>query len=435
MAIYHCSMSIIGRSSGRSAVACAAYRAGDKLMDEELQEVKDYTRKGGIVYSEIMLPENAPREYADRETLWNAVQKVEKAANAQMAREVEVALPRELPLEQQIILLRLYIQACFVSRGMIADFSIHDKGDGNPHAHIMLTMRGFDEMGNWNMKEKKVYALDDNGQKIPEIDENTGEQKVRVRKRNGHETREKVWKRVTVQGNDWNEHGNAEIWRAAWADHCNQFLTPENHIDHRSYARQGIEQIPSIHEGYVARKMETQGETADRCEYNRQVQAANQEIAELRGELANIQEEIDRLQTALDEWEKRERSAAAEQAKAKEIEGLRVELQRLRNQERSLLADYQMAQTVLVDEDSGDFVKEKVAEANRNTLEMKYQQPVTPDFVVRLANAIRNIQARIREVIDKLRKLAGNVGDDGSWSGRGTKARQNQQGKDTYVDR
>lgn len=431
MAIYHCSMSIIGRSSGRSAVACAAYRAGDKLMDEELQEVKDYTRKGGIVYSEIMLPENAPREYADRETLWNAVQKVEKSKDAQLAREVEVALPRELSLEQQIILLRLYIQACFVSKGMIADFAIHDKGDGNPHAHIMLTMRGFTEKGEWNLKEKKVYALDDAGQKIPEIDEKTGEQKVRIRKRDGKEYREPVWKRITVQANDWNDHSNAEVWRAAWAEHCNRFLTPENHIDHRSYARQGIEKIPTIHEGYVARQMEAQGETADRCEYNRQVQAANQELAELHSELANIQAEIDRLQTALDEWEKREKAAAAEQAKAKEIEGLRVELQRLRNQERSLLTDYKMAQTVLADEDSGDFVKERVAAINRETLETKYREAVTPRFVDRIANAIRNIQAQIKAVLGRLSALlAGNVGDDGSQDGRSGKNRPDKHRDD-----
>ncbi len=294
MAIYHCSIKIIGRSSGRSAVACSAYRSGSKLYDEELQKQNDYTNKKGVVYSEVMLPENAPSDYADREHLWNSVQQIEKAKNAQLAREIEVGLPRELNREQQIELTREYVKTNFVDKGMCADFAIHDTGDGNPHAHIMLTTRGIKENGQWDVKEKKDYARDENGERIPVIDPKTGEQKLGRRN-------EKMWQRVTVQANDWNSHDNAELWRANWAKSCNQYLSPENQIDHRSYARQGIEQEPTIHEGYQARQMEARGEVSDRCEHNRQVRERNKLLEWLKAEYEKIERSVARLKEKIKE--------------------------------------------------------------------------------------------------------------------------------------
>ena len=141
MPIYHCSIQIIGRSSGRSAVAAAAYRTAEKLEDKETGLTHDYTKKQGVVHREIMLPEYAPEEYKNREILWNEVQKIEKRSNAQLAREIEVALPRELSRADQMIAVRVYVQMNFVEKGMCADWVLHDKGDGNPHAHIMLTTR------------------------------------------------------------------------------------------------------------------------------------------------------------------------------------------------------------------------------------------------------------------------------------------------------
>ena len=141
MAIYHCSVKIIGRSSGRSAVASAAYRVGEKLKDKETGIIHDYTKKGGVIYREVMLCQNAPKEYQDRETLWNEVQKIEKVSNAQLAREIEVALPIEMSRSEQIQAVQRYVREKFVSAGMCADWALHDKGDGNPHAHIMLTTR------------------------------------------------------------------------------------------------------------------------------------------------------------------------------------------------------------------------------------------------------------------------------------------------------
>jgi len=145
MAIYHLQIKIISRGKGKSAVAATAYRAGEKIKNEYDGMEHDYTRKGGIVHTEILLPANAPPEYADRTDLWNAVEKTEKAKNSQLARELEIALPKELSLLQNKALVRDYVKTHFVEHGMCADIAIHDTGGGNPHAHIMLTMRPFNE--------------------------------------------------------------------------------------------------------------------------------------------------------------------------------------------------------------------------------------------------------------------------------------------------
>lgn len=168
MAIFHCQVKIISRGKGQSAIASAAYRSGTRLKDERTKEVQDYTKKHFIEYSEIQLPENAPKEYQDRATLWNAVEKVEKLKNSRLAREIEVALPRELNLEQQKRLVHDYVESQFVSEGMCADWSIHNpKPDdkhperpANPHAHIMLTVRSIKKNGKWAPKRRSQYKLD-----------------------------------------------------------------------------------------------------------------------------------------------------------------------------------------------------------------------------------------------------------------------------------
>ena len=271
MAIYHCAIKNIGRSNGKSAVASSAYRSGEKLHDKEQDKTFDYTSKDNVVYSEIFLCENAPTEYRDRETLWNEVQKVEKAKDARFAREWEVAIPNELTLDQAKELTRGFCES-LASEGMCIDMSIHWK-EGNHHAHIMGTTRPIQKNGKWGQKEKKAYALDEKGEKIPIFDEN-GIQKVDSRNR-------KQWKRITVESNDWNKREKVEEWRARWAEHCNQYLEKENQIDHRSYQRQGVEQIPTIHEGYVARQMEQRGQISELCEQNRKIKSLNEKIKEI----------------------------------------------------------------------------------------------------------------------------------------------------------
>lgn len=318
MSIYHCSIKIISRSGGRSAVASAAYRSGERLYDEETGLLHDFTRKGGVVMAEILLPENAPQEYSDRQTLWAEVQKVEKRSDAQLAREVEVALPAEMTREQQIECTRNYIKENFVDNGMIADWALHDKGDGNPHAHIMLTVRGFDESHRWEKKTQSVYAndRDERGRpiydpfkpsydpkepkdetghrpseqyRIPKLDED-GLQKVRVRQGKGEE---KLWERINIPANNWNDHEMAEKWREAWAMECNKYLDPEHQIDHRSFERQGIDdRLPTIHEGVTARKIEQAGGISDRCQVNREIQKENSIMLELKEEVIRLLKEL-----------------------------------------------------------------------------------------------------------------------------------------------
>ena len=268
--------------------------------------------------TEILLPENAPAQFSDRQVLWNEVQKIEKRSDAQLAREVEVAFPREMTRAQLIECVRSFVRDCFTSRGMIADVALHDKGDGNPHAHIMLTVRGFDESRNWQQKTKSVYAnsRDSEGRAIfdptlPVYDskdrEGTmqyripalgadGKQKTRIRKGKGTEY---LWEKITIPANDWNDRANSEIWRASWAEHCNKYLEPEKQIDHRSYVRQGLDQEPTIHEGVTARKMESSGKTAERCEINREIRQQNALREQIKAIAAEIADTIMKKARAL----------------------------------------------------------------------------------------------------------------------------------------
>ena len=290
IAIYHCSIKIVSRGKGKSAVAAAAYRSGEKLTNEWDGLTHDYTKKGGVVHSEILLPAHAPPAFSDRSTLWNSVELSEKSNNAQLAREVEIALPVELSREEQTRLVREYCSSQFVSKGMIADFNLHDTGGGNPHAHILLTMRPLDEKGAWLPKSKKEYVLDENGEKI--------------RLPSGR------YKTRKVDLVDWNNRENAEVWRRAWADLANDFLAQNNRperIDHRSYERQGIEQIPTVHVGVSATQMEKKGIVTERGELNRNIKAANRILREIR-----------RLVRGLKDWiaELKERKAALLEALA-----------------------------------------------------------------------------------------------------------------------
>ena len=284
IAIYHCSIKIVSRGKGKSAVAAAAYRSGEKLTNEWDGLTHDYTKKGGVVHSEILLPAHAPPAFSDRSTLWNSVELSEKSNNAQLAREVEIALPVELSREEQTRLVREYCSSQFVSKGMIADFNLHDTGGGNPHAHILLTMRPLDEKGAWLQKSKKEYVLDENGEKI--------------RLPSGR------YKTRKVDLVDWNNRENAEVWRRAWADLANEYLAQNNRperIDHRSYERQGIDQLPTIHVGVAASQMEKKGIVTERGELNRSIKAANRILREIR-----------RLVRGLKDWlaELKERKAA-----------------------------------------------------------------------------------------------------------------------------
>jgi hypothetical protein len=255
LAIYHLSIQIITRGKGKSAVAAAAYRAGEIIKNEYDGIVHDYTRKKGIVHTEILLPENAPAEYANRSVLWNAVEKVERYKTAQLAREIEIALPVELSQEQNISLVHRFVKETFVNAGMCADICIHDSKKDNPHVHIMLAMRPIEKDGKWGQKSHTV-----NGKKIPAV--------------------------------DWNERTKAEDWRKAWAAYCNTALRINGHdaiVDHRSYERQGIEQIPTVHLGAAATQMEKRGIRTERGDMNRQIEVTNRELRQLRARIVKLE--------------------------------------------------------------------------------------------------------------------------------------------------
>lgn len=280
----HFKLTITQRSLGQSAVAGAAYQSGESLFSEYDGKRKSYSEKRGIVYTEIMLPPNAPPEFADRNTLWNSVERKENQWNSQLARRIVMALPREIPPEQYPQMLRDYCQTQFVSKGMCVDFAIHDKGTGNPHAHVMLTMRPMDEHGSWLPKTKKVYDLDENGQryKCPNS---------------------RYWASHKEDTVDWNDHKYGEIWRHAWEVVQNDYLEkndrPER-VDLRSYVRQGIDQIPTVHMGPAVCQMEKRGIQTNIGNLNRDIKAINSLMASIRAHIWHLRAWLDKLAISLD---------------------------------------------------------------------------------------------------------------------------------------
>ena len=348
MAIYHCSVKVIGRSAGRSAIACAAYRSGSRLYSEETDRTFDYGRKGGVVFSEIALCANAPERFLSRQTLWNEVQAIENKSDSRLAREIELALPLECNLDQWIEIGREYA-AYMTEQGMIADWAIHDpvnKDTGirqNPHIHMMCTTRPIKENGEWGEKEKKGYKLDKKGQKIPVIDPETGKQKIGARGR-------KMWQREKIDATGWDNKSKVLEWRAKWSEVVNKYLEPEQKIDHRSYKDQGIDRIPTIHEGFVARKIdkELQAENpmqhSELVQKNIQIREQNRLIQKMNEIRLRITEKARALYDRIRELTgngKLDRSVGAELAIAgagkQGIEGIKRDIERRERETPSIL--------------------------------------------------------------------------------------------------
>ena len=278
MALYHFHVGQVKRSAGQSVIESAAYRAGERLYSERYGEYSDYTRKGGVVYTEILLPSHAPREYADRQTLWNAVEAAERGKNAQLAYSFDIALQNEFALEENIALARRFLLDNFVSRGMIADFAVHrpDKAGGieNPHFHVLCPIRPMNPDGSWGAKQQRVYREDGKFDAVPTT--------------------------------DWGKPETLEDWRKAWAELCNTKFKDKGlgcRIDHRSYEKQGIDQAPTVHEGVAVRQMEAKGIATDKGERNRWIRSANamlrtlrEKIKALTGWLEEIRAELDKSQ-------------------------------------------------------------------------------------------------------------------------------------------
>lgn len=240
MAIYHCSVKLVSRGKGGNSVASSAYRSGEYMLDERTGVEHDYTKKSGIDHTEIILPAHSPEHFSSRSVLWNEVERIEKRKDAQLCREVELALPRELSNDQKIKLVQDYTKDNFVAKGMIADIAIHHMEGDNPHAHILLTTREVTEQGF--------------GQK----------------------------------NREWNNRELLKDWRKSWAEYANQSLAQNNlkeRIDHRSLKEQGIEREPTIHMGKDTTAMERKGVQTEKGNINRQIAQDNKLRQELTYEL------------------------------------------------------------------------------------------------------------------------------------------------------
>lgn len=312
MAIYHFEAKIVSRGNGRSAVAASAYLSCTNILNDYDGVRHDYTRKKGLVWQEVFLPEYAPTEWQDRGVLWNAVEENEKTKDSRLAREFVPALPVELNKEQWQQLLSNFINEQFIADGMCADVAIHDPypPGHNPHAHIMLTVRPLDENGKWQYKTEKEYLCIKDGEerrftaaefKIAQAvgwekqyQYKVGKKKMYMTpsaaKAQGYE-RVNKYPKSTKYGRQnpiserWNSEEQLVEWRKAWADVTNRYLEQYGHdarIDHRSHAERGLTEQPTIHEGVVARALEKKGIVSDRCELNRQIKADNALLRELK---------------------------------------------------------------------------------------------------------------------------------------------------------
>ena len=280
----------------------------------------DYTRKQGLVWQQIFLPDMAPAEWSDREVLWNAVEEAEKTKDSRLAREFVVALPVELNRDEWITLLTDFIQANFVAEGMCADVCIHDTDGHNPHAHIMLTVRPLTKDGKWQHKTEKEYLCIRNGEErgftAAEFNTSQGEgwekqYQYKAGKKKVYmapsaaeaQGLERVSKypKSTKYGRQnpitacWNSEEQLVLWRAAWADAVNRCLERSGHeerVDHRSHAERGLDEQPTIHEGVVARALEKKGIISDRCELNRQIKADNALLRELKSLVKKLMDAV-----------------------------------------------------------------------------------------------------------------------------------------------
>ena len=329
MAIYHLEAKVISRGAGRSACAASAYLSCSQIFNDYDGMQHDYTRKSGLVWQQVFLPEFAPQEWSDRAVLWNAVEANEKTKDSRLAREFVVALPIELGKDQWRLLLTEYIQTNFVAQGMCADVAIHDTDGHNPHAHIMLTVRPLDEHGKWQYKTEKEYLCVRDGEergftatefKAAQADgwEKQYQYKVGKKKvymapsvaeaqnlvRVSKHPKSTKYGRQNPISERWNSDEQLVLWRKAWADTTNIFLErvgTEARIDHRSHAERGLDEQPTIHEGVVARALEKKGIIAERCEINRQIKADNALLRELKATAKKLMQAVENTLPAMAE--------------------------------------------------------------------------------------------------------------------------------------
>ena len=320
MAIYHFSTKVISRSTGRTAVGAASYMSCSVMTSEYDGVHHDYTRKAGLGYAQVFVPDNAPREWLNRENLWNAVEQAETAKDSRLARQFIMALPVELDLYQQIFLVMEYVRENFVQEGMCADVCIHNNDPNNPHVHIMTTVRPLNPDGTWQHKTEKEYLCMRNGEergftaaeyKTAQMDGwekqypyLVGKKKVYMTpsgaEEQGLERASKNPKctrfgRQNPISERWNSEEQLLQWRENWAECVNRYLE-QNYstarVDHRSHAARGLDEQPTIHEGVAARAMEKKGVIADRCDLNMQIMDDNSLVRHLKAVIRKLMDVV-----------------------------------------------------------------------------------------------------------------------------------------------
>jgi predicted nucleic acid-binding Zn-ribbon protein len=372
---------IVQRSENGSAVNSSAYISASKLYCAYDMESKGYrSKQKELVYETVMLPDHAPPEYGDRENLWNSVEAVETQWNSQLARKLRISLPREVPMDQCVEMVRESSQEQFVSKGMIVDLAIHDPAPPghNPHAHLLLTMRSLDEQGHWMAKAKKKYVLDENGE--------------RIRLPNGR------WKSRKVNLNDWNNRGNCETWRHAWETIQNEYLErngrPER-VSLKSYERQGIDRIPMVHMGPSVAHMEAKGIRTNIGDLNRDIQKTNSLMASIRNALQALQSWLaslrEKRKILLEELEKLKEPTLAEllsdyyQFRGQEREGWSAKAKL-----KGTVADYEKLRNAVSYLNSRKLFSLDDLHARVDQLDGRYRS---------LSSEIRSTQKRINDIV------------------------------------
>lgn len=302
-------------------MAASAYLSCSKILNDYDGVQHDFTRKKGLVWEQVFLPEYAPAEWQDRAILWNAVEENEKTKDSRLAREFVVALPVELGKSEWQKLLTEFIREQFVADGMCADVAIHDTDGHNPHAHILLTVRPLNENGTWQYKTEKEYLCVRDGEeqgftaaefKAAQADGwekqyqyKVGKKKVYMSPSSAEAQRyERISKypKSTKYGRQnpiserWNSEEQLFIWREKWAEVTNKYLVQypwiEARIDHRSHAERGLDEQPTIHEGVAAHALEQKGIVSDRCEINRQIKTDNALLRELKAAVRKLAQAV-----------------------------------------------------------------------------------------------------------------------------------------------
>ena len=275
MALYHFHVSQVSRGKGQSCLASDAYITGTRLIDDYYGDVHDYTKKQGVLFTELLLPDYAPERLHDREVLFNELEVIEKHPKAQLCYSFDFSLQNELSYEENLEIAQRFIKENFLSKGMIVDYAIHDPdkhgGIPNPHVHMIIPIRPLNEDGTWGEKQKREYLIDENGE--------------RIKKPNGK------YDFKSVPTTDWGASETLDAWRKAYADIFNKAFEEKGldcRIDHRSYSAQGLELLPTIHEGPQVRAMEAKGIKTEIGDENRRIKAFNEMIKKLSTNLIDI---------------------------------------------------------------------------------------------------------------------------------------------------